>query len=113
MREEKLNKPINPTEFAQNMAYWSFDLDEAVRFLKEDFPIRRIDEELTIALKQMAQKHKIAEEEAKSIVKKTLGSENAMNFSNWLKPGKVKSIERESALKIAFAMQMTYEETET
>lgn len=113
MREEKLNKPINPTEFAQNMACWTIGLDEAVRFLKEDFPIRRIDEELTNALKQMAQKHKIAEEEAKSIVKKTLGSENAMNFSNWLKPGKVKSIERESALKIAFAMQMTYEETET
>ena len=102
---------INPTQFAQNTAFWTFDLDDAVRYLSEDFPIRRIDEVLANAIKQKAQERNTTEEEMKSVLRKALGSK-ARSLRNWLIPGMVKSISRESAIQIAFALHMSYEEAE-
>jgi hypothetical protein len=112
MAENDISKQDNPTLWAQMMAFHTFDLDEAVRCLDEDFPIRRINEVIDKAIKDKAEECGKTYDEVKIGLRQKLGPENTANLSNWLKPGKVKSINRNSAIRIAFALQMTYEKAE-
>jgi len=109
MADSEHHEMFNLTEYVKNMAYRTLDLDEAVRYLNEDFPIRRIDEVLLNAIKQKAMQCNSTEEDVKAALRKNLESKS---WSSWLKPGMKKSMDRESAFKIAFALHMTYEETE-
>ena len=97
------------TRMAQDMAYQSIDLEDAVSFLQEDFPVRRVDEVVADAIRWKAQEEGCSEDQVKERLRGPLG---AQNLRNWLTPGKVKRLSRESAMKFAFALEMTYEQAD-
>ena len=119
MDENVAVRPINPTQIAQDMAFQTFDLDEAVRYLNEDFQIRRVDEVLSWAIRIKAEERAtargVATADIKTVeaeLKKNLGQDNEENLKNWTTPRKTKSIDRESAIKIAFALRMSHSQTD-
>jgi len=119
-------EPAILTEWALNMSRKKLGLDEAVHFLKKEFPVREIYEVLNRAIEEKADKnlqeanlHEPSAEEmgeavtaVKAELRRRLGPTDARNLYNWLEPGKVNSIERVTAVKIAFGLQMTVDEGE-
>ena len=104
------------TKWAQDMAYWKFDLNEAIQFLNQDFPIRKIDEELQKVIEFKAKKRKISEKDVILEFEKEMGVDNLERLDEWIKEGKLNNSSdkgRDYAIRIAFALKMTYEETET
>ena len=85
------------------------DLNEVIKYLNEDFPIRRINEVINNAIDQKKQKLK-TEEEKNNLEKELKSQFGVENLSNWRKKGKPPR--RDMAIKLAFALEMTYEETE-
>ena len=108
MAENTISRQNNPTQWAEKMAFYTFDIDDAVRCLDGDFPIRRIAEELNKVIKDKAEVRNTTYDEIKAVLQDAC---SAVNVDNWL-TGKVKSLSRDSVIKIAFALQMSYEETE-
>ena len=82
------------------------DADETARFLNEEFPIRTVKEELEKAIDAYAEKKNLKHDEVIKHLRKKCGG---VNVSNWLS-GK-NPLKKESALKIAFALEMGYKET--
>lgn len=109
METNNLDKLINPTQLAQKMAYWTVDLEDAARYLHEGFPIRSIDEVIDNTIQRKAQVSNCTEAEIEAALGNCVGSQN---LRNWRTPGNSKSLRRDSAMKIAFALGMSYEEAE-
>jgi hypothetical protein len=105
----------SPTVVAEEMATSTYDIDEVILIIRDDFPIRTIKEELE---KEIARKaHELAaipdeyeakRDELENLLRKKCGN---VNVRNWLS-GEVNSISRNSALKIAYALQMSPNEAE-
>ena len=95
------------TQFAWNSLI-SLDKEENItRYFKEDFPIRTVKEELERVIDEKATKSGCSHDKIVKVLKKKCGD---TNVNNWLN-GKAKALTKESALKIAFALEMTYMET--
>ena len=103
------------TFYMEEQAKTVFDLDETLRLLREGFPLRTSNEEFQKAVAKRAQALQIEQE---CFVKEILipkfisQSGKALNhvkqsFSNWWS-GKV-TISRDSAVEIAFALEMDVE----
>lgn len=101
---ETNNVDSNPylTLMAEEMAVNMYDLDEAIRFLKCDFPIRTVKEELERVIEYCADNLNVTNDELVKMLKEKCG---VVNVKNWLS-GKSKLLSKESALKIAFTLQM-------
>jgi len=84
------------------------DLDEVISYLRV-FPRRTIKEELEKAIKQKVDKDELSEEDVKEILKQKMGEQNV---NDWLEEEE-RGINRESAIKIAFVLQMNYIEADT
>jgi len=118
---------LNPTKIAEKKAYyWKFDLDDIVRYLDEEFSVRTLVEVLNDAISKKAQKENTKENDERteqqkkddlkkieeSLKRKIRKKKDRQNVYNWFE-GIVKKINREKAIKIAFVLEMTYEQTET
>ena len=113
MAKNGFSKQNNPTLWAMEMAKSTFDLDEALRLLGKDFPLRRIDEVLGKVIKQRAQELGISEATVIEDLEKKLGKhggkhDGTQNVRNWLTPGTDMRIERENALRIALVLKTPY-----
>ena len=102
---------LNLTKYAAEMVRTT-ELAEVITFLKQKFPVRRIDEVVNTEIGIKAKSLGIPVDEMKDILRARLGSENEENLDNWITPGAVDSIERVSAIKIAFALQMNVVDAE-
>jgi len=103
---------MKKTNDARKKAYETFDMNGVKHYLEGDFPVRTFAEVLNDEITQKAQKENTTIENIKIKLKKRLGKENRQNVHNWLTPGKIKQITRKSAIEIAFALEMTCDETE-
>ena len=124
MPDNNSTEPLILTEWALNMSRRKLGLDEATHFLKQEFPVREIYEALSRAIEEKADKNlqeaNILEPAAqerdaavtavKAGLRRRLGPTDGRNLYNLLESGKVISIERITAIKIAFGLQMTVEE---
>lgn len=96
------------TNFMTEKAKSTFDLDETINLIQEDFPIRTTSEEFQKVINNSAQRLGIPPEKLiEDKLKPMLGGQN---IRNWLR-GKV-AISRDSAIRIAFALSMKVEEAE-
>lgn len=93
----------NKTNYAEEQAKNMDDIDTVIRFLYDDFPIRTVKEELEREIELRADELEVTHEEVIKVLKKKCGD---VNVSNWL-GGKAKAFTKDSAIKIAFAMQMS------
>lgn len=94
------------TDFAQEQAQCMDDINEIKCFLRDDFPIRTVKEELEKEIELRAAALKTTRDEIIRNLRKKCGE---VNVNNWLS-GKAKALTKESALKIAFALQMNAKE---
>jgi hypothetical protein len=94
------------TDFAEKQAQGMADINEIIRFLHDDFPIRTIKEELEKEIELRVAALKTTRDEIIRNLRKKCGE---VNVNNWLS-GKAKALTKESALKIAFALQMSAKE---
>jgi len=100
----------NPTMWAAEMALSIFDLDEAVRLLRENFPVRKKEEVLDIAVRQRAQELETTEAAVRADLELELGQKK---LARWLTSANLSKEEaKETAICIAFGLKMTYEEAE-
>lgn len=88
------NKNMRPTIFAYETAK-TYTLDEALKFLKEDFPVRNSGEELQKLIDDQQKKGVYIDDLGKQLGKQ--------NLSNWRRG---KKISREYAIKIMFALKI-------
>jgi len=108
MENNDINKQKRPTAWALKMAYEIFDFNKAISFLQGDFPIRRIDEELTRLICCKGEQQGIQYQSMEDILRKNL--KNQKDLDRLLTPEK-KSITRKKAFEIAFALGLTPDET--
>ena len=94
------------TDFADATVKNLVDADEITRFIHEDFPIRTIKEELEKVIENKAKELELTHDQIMKILRKKCGE---VNVKNWLS-GKAKALTKDSALKIAFALKMSYNE---
>ena len=95
------------TQFAwEHLMDRDMEVDVIIHFLNEDFPIRTIKEELEKLVEEKAVQSGSSHDEIVKRLKKKCGDTNVNNWMN----GKSKALTKESALKIAFALEMNYEE---
>lgn len=114
------------TEFANSMIYNIMEPEAAFDFMKKDFPIRTLTDVLCEAVQK---KHlnenpaKITPKETRELLRKALTNiglpeENIKKIDYWLplnqseRENQVKSISKDSAMQIAFALKMTLDEAE-
>ena len=109
MSEHNFNKHDNPTKWAEEMAYTTFDVDKAIDVLREAFPIRSVSETVEVAIKESADRLGLTYDAVRIVLQNHVG---VQNVRNWLTPGKTKTIKRDKAIIAAFALKMPYEETE-
>ena len=96
-------------------------LEDALKFMKENFKIRTIDEIICEAVGKLLHNKmiEVPHEEARLILKQKLEpgltkrEVNTIeeNIRLWLEPQNNRSIDKKSAIHIAFALQMTLEDT--
>ena len=94
------------TQAAIINAYNSYDLDEALKYIRMNYPIRTTAEELRKMIERKAGENNTSVPDLEKDLSKAVGLNN---FKNW-KNGT--PISRESAIKIAFALHMDYEEAD-
>jgi len=98
----------NLTKHMLEKAKSVFDIDETLSLLQASFPLRTSCEEFQKLVDEKAAERRVtATQLVDTVLKPTLG---AQNIRNWLS-GKV-VISRESAIKIAFALQLDWNEAE-
>jgi len=108
MGNEKPGKPISPTMLARKMAFGILDISDAIKYITEDFPVRRTDELLMREIEKKARQRKISQDAVIRGLENVVGREN---LRNWLSRESCR-IGRDSAIKIAFGLKMTYEEAD-
>ena len=94
---------LGRTDFSEKRAKEMDNIDEIIRFLRDDFPIRTVKEELE---KEIELKMAIDKTTHDEIIKKLRNECGDVNVANWLS-GKAKALTKDSALKIVFALQMS------
>ncbi|MCL2249791.1 MAG: hypothetical protein FWC13_11035 [Oscillospiraceae bacterium] len=103
-----MNTHTNLTKFMLEKAKSVFDLDETLTLLQASFPLRTSCEEFQKLVAAKAVERGISTEDViDTTLKPVIG---AQNIRNWFS-GKV-VISRESAIKIAFALQLNLDEAE-
>ena len=98
---------LGRTDFSENRAREMDNIDEIIRFLCDDFPIRTVKEELEKEIELRTAAGEITRDEVIKRLRKECGD---VNVTNWLS-GKAKALTKDSALKIAFSLQMSAKET--
>lgn len=109
MKKNDINYTPRKTIYAGEKAESMYDLDEIIQYLKNGFPIRTIKEELEREIERRSDEAQITREEVVEILRVKCGR---ININNWLsaKGDKMMALTKDSALKIAFALQMGYKE---
>jgi len=109
------------TQWAELMSNQAMKMDDALKFLNEDFPIRSLSEMLCEAVGYY--KHgrwlEVSPDEARNILLETMGFEYKQKINSWLppnqvegKPKQVEGVKKDSAMQVAFALNMTLENAE-
>ncbi|MCL2193804.1 MAG: hypothetical protein FWB78_10465 [Treponema sp.] len=112
MAEKSLNEWDDFIEFTQNAedaAHEKFNLEEALRWLNKDLPVRRTDEELGNAIAKRARELKTTEDAVRQDLETALGELGQATVKRWLTP-KI-NISKEEAIKVALFLQMPSEKT--
>ena len=95
------------TQYAWDSLIKLDKVEDITKYLKDDFPIRTLNEVLERVITEKASKSGSSYDSIVKILKKKCGDTNVKNWQS----GKAKALTKKSALKIAFALGMTYAET--
>ena len=89
-------------------------LNEAIEFMKSDFPIRTVHDALMSEIEQKATELEIAKEEMREKFEHKIGNEpnDIVQIRNWFNPAYASRIERDTAMKMAFALELNYYEAD-
>ena len=102
------------TSYITDKAMNIFDLKTTLELISKGFPLRTFSEEFKRLIAKKASEFDIPHDELTKKLKSDVG---AQNFSNWWnglsKSGRPITINKENAIKIAFSLKMTVDETQT
>jgi len=121
MSVNETHKQNTETRWAELMSRQAMKMDDALKYLNEDFPIRSLSEMLCEAVGYY--KHgkwiEVPTDEAKSVLLDTMGYEYEQKINSWLPQNQIDSkakyverIKTDSAMQVAFALGMTLENAE-
>jgi len=121
MAESKIYEQGTETQWAELMSSKAMEMNEALKFLNEDFPIRSLSEMLCEAAGYY--KHgkwiEVPQDEARDILLTTMGYEYEQKINSWLpanqistESNQVERIKKDSAMQVAYALNMTLEDAE-
>ncbi|MCL2426495.1 MAG: hypothetical protein FWD05_09180 [Oscillospiraceae bacterium] len=126
MMSRSSNQKGNETRWAELMMSEAMDMEEAVNFLKEEFPIRTLAEVLCEAVGYYLYNKRIevTPDDARHVLLEKLEEDEdtrkKSKINSWLPLSlvdndkkQVKSISKESAMQIAFSLKMTLEDAES
>jgi len=121
MPENETHKQNTETQWAELMSSQAMKMDDALKFLNEDFPIRSLGEMLceAVGYYKHAKWVEVPTDEARNILLETMGHEYEQKINSWLPQNQVDSkakyverIKTDSAMQVAFALDMTLENAE-
>jgi len=111
----------NETQWAELMTCEAMRLNDALKFLNEDFPIRSLQEVLceTVGYFLNGKWEEVTIEEARKVLLNKIGSDFEQKINSWLPINnednikkQVVSIKIESLMQIAFALNMTLDDVD-
>ncbi|MDR0503020.1 MAG: hypothetical protein LBH16_06830 [Treponema sp.] len=91
-----------------NKVFNTLTLDEVISVIYDDFPVRETNEVFMSKIEKKMTKLGITKKEVIKRIKEQLGRKNDTNVDNWVK----KKMDRDSVLKTAFGLEITYDETD-